>query len=107
MQYGRDITIKVVGYHPHNPTQQKLPTILSTVLTFDTQNGHLLSLVEGNLVTAIRTGAASAPLGGDPDGAPPQREDPVAPPRTDGTKGFSDEDIERLENFRGRLRRDS
>lgn len=52
-----------------------------------------------------RTGAAGAPLGGDPDETAPPREDPVAPPRTGGAKGFSDEDIERLENFRGRLQR--
>jgi ornithine cyclodeaminase/alanine dehydrogenase-like protein (mu-crystallin family) len=60
MQYGSDVTIKIVGYHPHNPAREKLPTILSTVLTFDTQNGHLVSVIDGNLITAIRTGASSA-----------------------------------------------
>ena len=60
MQYGSEVTIKVVGYHPQNPQHQKLPTILSTVFTFDTQNGHLVSLIDGNLITAIRTGASSA-----------------------------------------------
>lgn len=60
MQHGSNVTIKVVGYHPDNPQQQSLPTIMSTVFSFDTKNGHLLSIVDGNLITAIRTGAASA-----------------------------------------------
>jgi ornithine cyclodeaminase/alanine dehydrogenase-like protein (mu-crystallin family) len=60
MQNGSNVTIKVVGYHPHNPQGQSLPTIMSTVFSFDTKNGHLLSVIDGNLITAIRTGAASA-----------------------------------------------
>ena len=53
-------TIKIVGYHPSNPNKENLPTILSTVLAFDTQSGHLLAIADGTFLTALRTGAASA-----------------------------------------------
>ena len=53
-------TIKVVGYHPTNPTQRNLPTILSTVSAYDTATGHLAGLADGTFLTALRTGAASA-----------------------------------------------
>lgn len=53
-------TIKVVGYHPSNPAQRNLPTILSTVSAYETETGHLAGLVDGTFLTALRTGAASA-----------------------------------------------
>ena len=53
-------TIKVVGYHPHNPAKRVLPTILSSVVQFDTESGHLLALMDATFLTALRTGAASA-----------------------------------------------
>lgn len=53
-------TIKVVGYHPTNPSLRHLPTILSTVSAYDTETGHLAGLVDGTFLTALRTGAASA-----------------------------------------------
>jgi ornithine cyclodeaminase/alanine dehydrogenase-like protein (mu-crystallin family) len=53
-------TIKVVGYHPNNPVQRVLPTILSSVVQYDTESGHLLALMDATLLTALRTGAASA-----------------------------------------------
>lgn len=53
-------TVKMVGYHPENPGRVGLPTILSTVSAYDTQTGHLRALVDGTLLTALRTGAASA-----------------------------------------------
>lgn len=60
MKANESIAIKMVGYHPHNPAHSNLPTILSTILTFDTSSGHLTSLMDGIFVTALRTGAASA-----------------------------------------------
>lgn len=54
------VMIKVVGYHPSNPKKYNLPTILSTLSSYDTATGHLLGLVDGVLLTALRTGAASA-----------------------------------------------
>lgn len=57
---GQEVMIKMVGYHPTNPNGHKLPTILSTVSCYDTQTGHLSGLMDGVLLTAFRTGAASA-----------------------------------------------
>lgn len=57
---GDEVTIKVVGYHPQNPKKYNLPTILSSISTYDTATGHLKGLADGVLLTALRTGAASA-----------------------------------------------
>ena len=57
---GKQVVIKLVGYHPQNPDEFGLPTILSTISTYDTHTGHLKSLVDGVLLTSLRTGAASA-----------------------------------------------
>lgn len=54
------VTIKVVAYHPQNPTLHLLPTIISTTSTYDTITGHLLSIIDGVLPTSLRTGAVSA-----------------------------------------------
>lgn len=53
-------TVKLVGYHPGNPLLRGLPTVVSTICVFDTTSGHLLGLVDGTFLTALRTGAASA-----------------------------------------------
>lgn len=60
MKQGEEVVIKVVGYHPENPELFKVPTILSTISSYDTHTGHLNYLVDGVLLTALRTGAASA-----------------------------------------------
>lgn len=57
---GQQVVIKLVGYHPQNPHKFSLPTILSTISTYDTHTGHLKSLMDGVLLTSLRTGAASA-----------------------------------------------
>ena len=57
---GEEVVIKVVGYHPKNPSKFSLPTILSTISSYDTKTGHLKGIVDGVLLTALRTGAASA-----------------------------------------------
>ena len=57
---GEEVVIKIVGYHPGNPVKFNLPTILSTISSYDTKTGHLKGLVDGVLLTALRTGAASA-----------------------------------------------
>lgn len=56
----KEVVIKVVGYHPKNPIVHSLPTILSTISSYDTATGHLKGLVDGVLLTALRTGATSA-----------------------------------------------
>lgn len=57
---GGKVTMKVVGYHPSNPSKFNLPTIVSTISEYDTNSGHLCAVIDGVLATAIRTGAASA-----------------------------------------------
>ncbi len=52
--------MKMVGYHPNNPTRHGIPTVLSTLSAYDTASGHLRAVVDGTLLTAMRTGAASA-----------------------------------------------
>jgi ornithine cyclodeaminase/alanine dehydrogenase-like protein (mu-crystallin family) len=59
-QSGSDIVIKLVGYHPNNPVKYKIPTIASTISSYNTSKGHLQGLMDGVLPTALRTGAASA-----------------------------------------------
>ncbi len=53
-------TIKVVGYHPGNPMARGIPSILSTISAYDTSTGHLIGITDATLLTALRTGAASA-----------------------------------------------
>ncbi len=57
---GKEVVLKVVGYHPHNPDLFDLPTILSNITTYDTKTGHLKTIMDGVLPTALRTAAASA-----------------------------------------------
>ncbi|MDG4795596.1 ornithine cyclodeaminase family protein [Micromonospora sp. WMMD1082] len=57
---GRSVTIKTVAYTPSNPGSLGLPTILGTVARFDDITGHLVAIADGVLLTAVRTGAASA-----------------------------------------------
>lgn len=57
---GDEVVIKVVGYHPENPRNFNLPTILSSISSYETSTGHLKGIADGVLLTALRTGAASA-----------------------------------------------
>ncbi|MEL7504607.1 MAG: ornithine cyclodeaminase family protein [Cyanobacteria bacterium J06554_6] len=59
-QKSRQIVVKAVGYHPRNPELYALPTVLSTISAYDPASGHLLAVVDGTFLTALRTGAASA-----------------------------------------------
>ncbi len=56
----RAITIKTVAYTPANPSSLGLPTILGSLTRFDDITGHLTAICDGVLLTAVRTGAASA-----------------------------------------------
>lgn len=55
-----EVVIKVVGYHPMNPSATGLPTIISTISAYDTSSGHLKAIMDGVLLTALRTGASTA-----------------------------------------------
>ena len=60
LKKGHEVTFKMVGYHPTNPSRRQLPTILSSICTYDTINGHLAAIADATFLTALRTGAASA-----------------------------------------------
>jgi ornithine cyclodeaminase/alanine dehydrogenase-like protein (mu-crystallin family) len=60
LDFGADATIKIVSYNPQNPQRFSIPTILATICRFDIKSGRLLALCDGVLLTALRTGAASA-----------------------------------------------
>ena len=59
-QKHHQIVVKAVGYHPENPNQHDLPTVLSTISAYDPASGHLSAMMDGTFLTALRTGAASA-----------------------------------------------
>jgi ornithine cyclodeaminase len=50
--------VKLLTLFPHNPANG-LPAIAALVVLFDTTNGRPLALMDGGLLTALRTGAAS------------------------------------------------
>ena len=52
--------IKVVSYCPKNPIEANLPTIGALIVEIDPARGQIQTLAEGWLLTAMRTGAASA-----------------------------------------------
>ena len=60
IRYGDHVLVKLVAYHPDNPRDFGLPTVLSTIVTFDTRSGHAVSIVDATFLTSLRTGAASA-----------------------------------------------
>jgi ornithine cyclodeaminase/alanine dehydrogenase-like protein (mu-crystallin family) len=60
MEVGRMVAIKTVGYHPSNPGERSLPTVLSVTSLYDPGTGLLVAVVDSTLLTALRTGAASA-----------------------------------------------
>ena len=60
LSVGDQMLMKLVGYHPDNPNQFSLPTILSSFSLYCAKTGKLNAIVDGTLLTAMRTGAASA-----------------------------------------------
>ena len=52
-----DFAVKVVSVYPDNP-KRGLPTVAATVMALDAQTGMPLALIEGDSLTALRTGAA-------------------------------------------------
>jgi ornithine cyclodeaminase len=60
LEVGRIAAVKTVGYHPANPTQRAQPSVVSTTSLYDPGSGRLLAVVDSTVLTALRTGAASA-----------------------------------------------
>jgi ornithine cyclodeaminase/alanine dehydrogenase len=51
--------VKWVNAHPHNRARFGLPTVLGTYVLSDPRNGFPLAIMDGTLLTALRTGAAA------------------------------------------------
>ncbi len=49
--------VKVVNVHPDNPSHD-MPTIMGTILLVDTPTGAVKAILDGTMITAMRTGAA-------------------------------------------------
>jgi ornithine cyclodeaminase/alanine dehydrogenase-like protein (mu-crystallin family) len=71
--------VKLLTLFPHNPAQG-LPAIAALVALFDSANGQPLALIDGGLLTALRTGAASGGGGPPNGGGPPPNPSRVATP---------------------------
>ena len=52
------LTIKIVSIYPHN-SERGLPNLHGVVVVMEPKSGRVLALVDGAVLTAIRTGAAS------------------------------------------------
>lgn len=52
--------IKSVNVHPDNPKKYGLPTVMATILLTDPKTGYNIAILDGTLITNLRTGAAGA-----------------------------------------------
>jgi len=52
--------VKWVNVHPDNPTDHDLPTVLGTLIYSDPETAFPLSVMDGTVLTQLRTGAAAA-----------------------------------------------
>jgi ornithine cyclodeaminase len=57
---GGSLGLKAGGYWPNNLEKHGLPNHQSTVFLFDPDTGAVMAMVGGNLLTALRTAAASS-----------------------------------------------
>lgn len=60
MELGRRVGVKTVGYHPTNPVERRLPSVYANTTLYDATTGRLTAICDSTMLTAIRTGAASA-----------------------------------------------
>jgi alanine dehydrogenase len=52
--------VKIVNVHPKNPQERGLPTVMATILLLDPKTGAPLAIMDGTLITNMRTGAGGA-----------------------------------------------
>lgn len=52
--------VKLVNVHPRNPAVHSLPTVLATIVLISPETGEPLCIMDGTVITAMRTAAASA-----------------------------------------------
>ena len=51
--------VKCVNVHPKNPLEHKLPTVMAVIELVDPATGFPLAVMDGTLITDLRTGAAA------------------------------------------------
>jgi len=52
--------VKIVNVHPKNPKEHCLPTVMATIILLDPATGAPLTIMDGTLITNLRTGAGGA-----------------------------------------------
>ncbi|MEW6593110.1 MAG: alanine dehydrogenase [Candidatus Hadarchaeota archaeon] len=52
--------VKIVNAHPNNPKKYGLPTVMATMFLLDPRTGAPLAIMDGTLITNMRTGAGGA-----------------------------------------------
>ena len=53
------LATKIVSVYKHNPEKYKMPTILAKIMVQDINTGEIVGIMDGGLITAMRTGAAT------------------------------------------------
>ena len=51
--------VKCVNVHPNNPLEKNLPTVMAMIEMIDPETGFPLAVMDGTLITDMRTGAAA------------------------------------------------
>ncbi|MHA1237873.1 MAG: ornithine cyclodeaminase family protein [Candidatus Odinarchaeia archaeon] len=55
----KSLITKMISIYPKNRVKYNLPTVHSVLVLIDPETGHPLSIMDGEYITAMRTGAAS------------------------------------------------
>jgi len=53
------LATKIVSVYKQNPEKYNMPTVLAKVMVQDINTGDIIGIMDGSLITAIRTGAAT------------------------------------------------
>lgn len=53
------LATKIVSVYKQNPEKYNIPTVLAKVMVQDINTGDIISIMDGSLITAMRTGAAT------------------------------------------------
>ncbi len=53
------LATKIVSVYKHNPEKYKMPTVLAKIMIQDINTGEIVGIMDGGLITAMRTGAAT------------------------------------------------
>jgi ornithine cyclodeaminase/alanine dehydrogenase len=53
------LATKIVSVYKDNPTKYNMPTVLAKIMVQDMNTGDIVGIMDGSLITAMRTGAAT------------------------------------------------